>query len=248
MRKVLLTISFDGTCYHGWQAQRSGRGVVNALQQACLAASGETPEIVSSSRTDAGVHARALCAHLIVPASLHHLSAARLRTAINAQLPIDIRITDVAEVAPHFDARFDALRKEYQYQLWNHPVMNPMLRQQAWHVPYVLDEAAMRQTASLFVGRHDFRAFTSRRSGVLGDSMREVMRCEIERTDELWKIQIQASGFLYKMCRCMVGTLVQVARHRMSQEQVTSLLQGGNRTASGMNAPAHGLILWRVDY
>jgi len=248
MRKVLLTISFDGTCYLGWQAQRSGRGVANVLQRACFALSSETTEIVSSSRTDTGVHARALCAHLVVPSSLQHLSVRRLRTALNAQLPKDIRISEVAEVAPSFNARFDALRKEYHYHIWNHAIMNPLLRQQAWHVPFSLDESIMRQAAERFLGRHDFRAFTSHRDGVLGDSLREITRCEIHRVDELWTIKIQASGFLYKMCRCMVGTLVQVARHRMSLEDLSSLLQGGERQASGMNAPAHGLSLWQVDY
>lgn len=248
MRKVLLTLAFDGTHYHGWQRQRSGRGVGNALEQACHALSGEIPEIVSSSRTDTGVHARGLCAHLILPAALHRLSTPRLRSALNARLPADIRIVQIADVPPTFDARFHALSKEYHYQLWNHAVMNPLIRHQAWHMPYTLDEAAMRHAATLLQGRHDFRAFTSRRDGILGDTLRTLTHCEIHRAGDLWVIKLQASGFLYKMCRCLVGTLVQIARHRMTTEHLQSLLQGGTRCASGMNAPAHGLILETVHY
>lgn len=248
MRKVLLTITFDGTHYEGWKSQRAERGVCHVIEQSWHSLAGEIPEIISSSRTDAGVHALGLCAHLVIPEKLRQMPAPRIIHALNASLPADVRVTDARDVAADFHARFDALGKEYHYHIWNAPVMNPLLRHQAWHVPDALDRAAMQNAASAIVGRHDFRAFTSKREGILGDSFREVTRCQLTFTDSLLRIEIAATGFLYKMCRCIVGTLIAIGRGRMSQEQLSALLAGAPREMAGMNAPAHGLTLWRVEY
>lgn len=248
MRKVLLTIAFDGTHYEGWKSQRAQRGVCHVIEQAWQSLAGEIPEIISSSRTDSGVHALGLCAHVVIPDHLRQIPTTKIIHALNASLPDDVRVIDASDVPADFHARFDAIGKEYHYHIWNAPVMNPLLRQQAWHVPDLLDRVAMQKAASTIVGRHDFRAFTSKREGMLGDSFREVTRCEISGTDALIKVEIAASGFLYKMCRCIVGTLIAVGRGRMTHEHLTALFSGAPREMAGMNAPAHGLTLWRVEY
>ena len=233
--KFKLTLAYDGSAYQGWQSQKSGRGVQDQVESALARLFPSGPKLTGSSRTEAGVHALGLVAHFEVPEL--RMPVRHLALAINSLLPEDIRVTRAAKAVNAFHARFDAVSKEYRYRIWNHPAMNPLLRTQAWHVPRKLDLDAMREAAALFVGRHDFSAFTANRPGELGDPVRTLDRCEIRRR-----------GFLYKMCRGIVGTLVQVGEGRFPAAAVTSMFESRDRRKSGMNAPAHGLILWKVDY
>jgi tRNA pseudouridine38-40 synthase len=172
----------------------------------------------------------------------------RLVPALNALLPANIRILSAARTCASFHARFGATSKQYRYQIWNAPVMNPLSQGRAWHVPQELDLATMRQAATLLRGRHDFRAFTSRRDGQLTESSRVLARCEIRKSGPLLTFIIQADGFLYKMCRGIVGTLVKTGRGLMTCQQVSDLLTHPEMHAGKLNAPAHGLILWKVSY
>ena len=243
-----LTLAFDGAGYHGWQGQRSGRGVQDQVQAALAKLFKNPSPLVSSSRTDTGVHARALVAHFEVPADEFKMPPRQLVLAINALLPDDIRVRSAVRVPMAFNARFDALAKQYRYVVWNHAVMDPLRRGQAWHVPRALDLAAMEKAAGLFVGRHDFRAFTAKRPGVLKDPVRTLTRCEVRRRGSELTFVIEGSGFLYKMCRGIVGTLIQVGEGRFPPDEIKAMLAGGDRRAAGVNAPAHGLVLWQVRY
>jgi tRNA pseudouridine38-40 synthase len=246
--KIKLTIAYDGSAYQGWQAQRSGAGVQQVVEAALARLFGGKPELVSSSRTDAGVHAMGMVAHFVVAKQDFRMTTMSLPIAINACLPHDVRVLTAVRKPLSFHARFDASGKQYRYRVWNHAVMNPLLRSQAWHVPRTLDLAAMTAAAELLVGRHDFRAFTSNRGGELGDAVRTLTRCGIrKRGDELLFI-IEGGGFLYKMCRAIVGTLVQVGEGRFPPGEVKEMLAGGDRRKVGVNAPAHGLVLWKVFY
>ena len=240
-QRYKLTIAYDGTHHHGWHAGRSGRGVADHIQAALVKLFPAASELVGASRTDSGVHARGMVAHFDVPVAEARQTAGRLVAALNALLPEDIRVLSAARTCESFHARFGATSKQYRYQIWNHPVMNPLLLQRAWHVPQPLDVAAMREAAALLVGRHDFRAFTSRRDGLLGDSFRTMRRCEIRRAGPLVTIILEADGFLYKMCRGITGALVQVGRGNLSAS-------GNSECRPGLNAPAHGLTLWKVSY
>lgn len=244
--KLKLTLAYDGTAYQGWQSQRSGRGVQDQLHAALARLFPGAPQLTGSSRTDAGVHALGMVAHL-------ELEELRMPTrhfplALNALLPPDIRVLTAVRAKPDFHARFDAVAKQYRYRIWNHPAMNPLLRTQAWHVPRPLDLTAMRTAAALLTGRHDFRAFTAKRPGVLGDSIRTLERCEVRRRGAEITVILEASGFLYKMCRGIVGTLVQVGEGRFPAAAVSEILESRDRRTAGVNAPAHGLVLWRVWY
>jgi tRNA pseudouridine38-40 synthase len=246
--KFKLTIAFDGAAYQGWQSQRSGLGVQDQVEAALARLFASAPRVQGSSRTDAGVHAFGLIAHFEVPRAEFKMPVRHLALAINACLPEDIRVRSAARVAASFHARFDATGKQYRYHVWNGAVMNPLSRTQAWHVPRALDLEAMRQAAEYFVGRHDFRSFTANRGGVLEDAVRTLTRCEIRRAGPRLTFFLEGEGFLYKMCRGIVGTLVQIGYGKFSPEEVKAMLAKLDRRVAGMNAPAHGLVLWKVFY
>lgn len=246
--KFKLTIAYDGSAWQGWQSQKSGLGVQDQVEKALARLFGGSPKLESSSRTDAGVHARGLVAHFEIPRGAFRMPARHLPLAINALLPDDIRVVSAVRARPSFHARFDATGKQYRYHVWNHPVMDPLRRHDAWHVPRPLDLELMKQAASRFTGRMDFRAFTSNRGGGLLDSVRTVTRCEVRRQGPLVTILIEGGGFLYKMCRGIAGTIIQAGEGRFPPDEIARMLAGRDRKASGMNAPAHGLVLWKVFY
>jgi len=246
--KFKLTIVYDGTAYQGWQWQKTGTGVQELIEAAIAKLFPSKPRLVSSSRTDTGVHALGMVAHFEVPQAEFKLPEQRLALAINATLPPDIRVLTAVRARKKFHARFDASGKQYRYYVWSHPAMNPLLRTQAWHVPRPLDLTAMRAAAKLFVGRHDFRSFTANRGDELEDAVRTLTRCDVKRSGALLTFVIEGEGFLYKMCRGIVGTLVQIGYGRFPAPEIKTMLGHKDRRVAGMNAPAHGLVLWKVFY
>lgn len=248
MIRFKLTISFDGTAWQGWQSQKSGLAVQDQIESALARLFTGAPKLTASSRTDAGVHAYGLVAHFDVAADDFKMPDRHLVLAINALLPDDIRIRSAVRVGHGFHARFGAIRKQYRYTIWNHAVMNPLLRHSAWHVPRLLDVEAMRMAAAHFTGRHNFRAFTANRGAPLEDAVRTLSRCEIRKVGTKLTIILEGEGFLYKMCRGITGTLVQIGEGKFPPDAIPAMLAGQDRRASGVNAPAHGLILWKVYY
>ena len=246
--KFKLTLAFDGSAYQGWQSQRSGKGIQDQMEQALARLFPSAPKVQGSSRTDAGVHALGMVAHFEVPEGEFRMPVPHLLLAINACLPDDIRILKAVRTRADFHARFDATGKEYRYRIWNGAAMNPLLRTQAWHVPRPLDFHAMRAAAPLFVGRHDFRSFTANRGGELLDAVRTLTRCDIRRRGPELTVILEGGGFLYKMCRGITGTLVQIGEGRFPPEEVETMLAKHDRRVAGMNAPAHGLVLRKVHY
>src|SRR5437879_5608291 len=147
MLKFKLTIAYDGTAYQGWQVQQTGTGVQEKIEAALGKMFPSVKRIHSSSRTDTGVHALGMVAHVEIPRAEFKMPAARLALALNAHLPADIRVVSAVRCRADFHARFHATGKQYRYFIWNHPAMNPLLRHQAWHVPRPLDFGAMRDAA-----------------------------------------------------------------------------------------------------
>jgi tRNA pseudouridine38-40 synthase len=248
MLKFRLTIAYDGTGYEGWQVQKIGTGVQEKVEGALAKLFPSGPRVHSSSRTDTGVHAMGMVAHFEAPVAECRMSPRKLALALNAWLPEDIRVLSAARARKEFHARFDAAGKQYRYSIWNHAAMNPLRRHTAWHMPRALNVPAMRHAASLFIGRHDFTAFTSNPGYARKSTVRTLSRCDLRKTGHLLTFIIEGDGFLYKMCRGIVGTVTQVGLGKFPAEEVTKMLKNKDRRLAGMTAPAHGLTLWKVFY
>ena len=246
--KFKLLIAYDGANYEGWQVQKIGTGVQQLIEEAFRKVFPSVTRIHSSSRTDTGVHALGMVAHVEIPADEFKMTLAKLPLAINAHLPQDIRILSVSHAPENFHARFDAKGKQYRYFIWNHPAMNPLLRSQAWHVSQKLDVPAMRRAARLFLGKHDFKSFAGTRNYEMESTVRTLTRCDIRKTGPVLTFYLEGDGFLYKMCRGIVGTLVQLGRGKFSESDLKAMLAARDRRVAGMTAPAHGLVLWKVFY
>jgi tRNA pseudouridine38-40 synthase len=246
--KAKLTIAYDGAGYAGWQTQKIGVGVQQVIEEAMAKLFGQGCQLRSSSRTDAGVHALGMVADVELPDRAPANLPRKLALALNAHLPSDIRIMSAVRAKLDFDARFHAKGKQYRYFIWNAPGMNPLLRHTAWHVARPLDMTAMRAAARLFVGKHDFKSLAGTREYEMKSTVRTVMRCQIQRRGPAITIIIEGDGFLYKMCRGIVGTLAQIGQGKIPASEVGAILEKKDRRAAGMTAPAHGLILWKVFY
>jgi tRNA pseudouridine38-40 synthase len=246
--RLRLTVAFDGTNYFGWQWQPEDISVQQRVEEALSRVLPCKPRVNGCSRTDTGVHARALVAHCDVPRPEFKMPARKLVLAVNAHLPDDIRITAAAQAKTGFHARFSARGKQYRYFVWNHFAHNPLLRHQSWQVPRPLDLRAMRAAAAQLVGRHDFLAFSATPGYARRHTVRQLRRCEVKRSGPLITIILEADGFLYKMCRGIVGTLVQVGLGRFEADHVRPMLESRDRCLAGMTAPAQGLVLWKVFY
>jgi len=246
--KFKLVIAYDGTNYEGWQVQKTGLGVQQRVEEALQKLFPSAGRIHGSSRTDTGVHALGMVAHFEIPKGEFRMPIRKLALAINSGLPEDIRVLSVSRARPKFHARFDAKGKQYRYFIWNHTAMNPLLRQQAWHVPLPLDFAAMRRAAKMFIGKHDFKSFAVNRNYEMESTVRTVTRCEFRRSGRLVTFIIEGDGFLYKMCRGIVGTIVQAGQGKFPPDDVKTMLDAKDRRLAGMTAPARGLVLWKVFY
>jgi tRNA pseudouridine38-40 synthase len=170
-----------------------------------------------------------------------------LLRGLNSILPPDVALLEAAEAASHFDARFSARGKVYRYTVWNHLVRSPRRARTAWHVRQVLDMEAMRATAALLVGEHDFRAFRASDCD-RKTTRRLVRRLEVDRQGAIVTFDVEATAFLKNMVRILVGTLIDVGRGRLEPAIVSRMLETGDRTVGGMTAPACGLTLLRVIY
>ena len=244
MRRLLLTLRYDGTNYHGWQVQKNACTVQQTLQDAAEAVLGARPGITGCSRTDAGVHAEMFCAHLDTASAI---PCERLPAALNAHLPRDIAVYGCREVAPDFHARYACRGKTYRYQFYNGAVRNPFYEGRALHVHAPLDADLLARAAGGFTGTHDFRGFCAAGSSV-EDTVRTVPRAAVTREGELVVFRVTADGFLYNMVRIMAGTLLAVAAGELAPQEVAAVVASGDRLRAGKTAPAYGLYLERVYY
>ena len=247
-KKFKLVIAYDGTAYEGWQMQKTGTGVQEKVELALARLFPGAPRLHSSSRTDTGVHALGMVAHFEVAPAEFNMPVRKLALAINAWLPEDIRVMAASRARETFHARFDATGKQYRYFVWNHTAMNPLLRHRAWQVTRPLNLKAMRAAAPRLVGRHDFKSFAASRNYEMESTRRRLTRCDIKKSGPQLTFIIEGDGFLYKMCRGIVGTLVQIGLGKFPPAEIRRMLATKDRRVSGMTAPAHGLVLWKVFY
>lgn len=245
-----LLLQYDGTDFHGWQVQEDLRTVQGELTSALSLIDGRSVSVHGSGRTDAGVHAEGQVASVDIQ---RDISPEKLRSAINANIGRDVRVLTVDTAADDFHARYSALEKTYVYRIVTGPVISPFWSRYAHHDARRLDLESMKQVAELFLGKHDWTAFSAAQSDV-EDRVRTVARLEIlPRTDErlrgtLIEIRVSADGFLRYMVRAIAGTLMALGRGELDPDAIGEALESGNRPLAAVTAPAHGLTLLSVRY
>lgn len=244
-QRLKLIIAYDGAPFEGWQSQSHRNTIQDHLERAFKRISGDIVRVHGASRTDAGVHALAQCAHADVS---RKLTPTRWASALNALLPPTIRVLRCQRVPNNFHARFSAKGKVYRYRIWAAPVLPPLEYGRAWKVIPPLDWEVMRSAAARFAGTHDFAGFAANRGQRETDSIRTIHSVNARRRGSCLTIDFDGDGFLYKMVRLAVGSLVQCATGKMTVDNIVERL-GGQRSHEGrLVAPAEGLFLVRVRY
>lgn len=245
-RRLKLILSYNGAPFAGWQSQANGNGIQDHVEAAFRNLCGETVRVHGAGRTDAGVHAFAQCAHVDVPAK--RFTPATWLNGLNALLPPEIRIERCFAARSDFHARFDAKAKTYRYRIWNAEVLSALKVGKVWHVISPIDRIIIAEVARQFVGRHDFAAFTANRGHPVTDTVRTIKAAKVRTRGALIEIEFSGDGFLYKMVRLLVGTLVRCATGKDRLESVRERLSKPATAGSREVAPAAGLYLVRVGY
>jgi tRNA pseudouridine38-40 synthase len=245
-----LLLQYDGTNFHGWQIQEGLRTVQGELTRVLSLLDDRDVVLNGSGRTDAGVHAEGQVASVQLQ---REITAPKLRSAINGNLPADVRVLFVDEVAADFHARYSAESKTYTYRIVHGPVMSPFWCRYALLESRPLDLERMRSCARLFLGEHDWTAFSAAQSDA-ESRVRNVSRCDVDRGWDssghchLIEIHVTANGFLRYMVRSIVGTLLACGRGEIDEATVARAICEGQRELVGATAPAQGLTLKSVQY
>lgn len=242
-RRVMAVIEYDGTDYLGFQWQPEGRTIQGELERVLAELTGQATKIIGAGRTDAGVHAVGQVISF-VPRWRHSLP--ELQRAMNALLPADIAVHQMAWVADDFHPRFNAVSRAYRYTILNRPIRSPLVQRFAYHYPKPLDVNAMHRAAQCLVGSHDFASFGHPPQGE--NTVRQVYQAACTRQDPFIYFDIVANAFLYRMVRNIVGTLLRVGMGELAVEGFEEILQARDGKRTGPPVPAHGLCLMRVNY
>lgn len=245
--RIKLTIAYDGTRFSGWQVQANAQSIQAILQKALETVLRHPINLTGAGRTDAGVHALGQTAHFDTNTNI---DLSRLRYSVNALLPVEIRVLDATCVPDDFHARYSATGKIYHYHLHLEKVMDPTMRLYRTPVFGAFDRKAFETAAQHFLGEHDFIAFAneSDRGAAAHDSVRALKRLDIIEQEGGLRLEFEGNGFLYKMVRNIVGTLLDVAAGRTSSDLVPEILREKKRSLAGPTAPALGLFLMKVQY
>ncbi len=245
MRNIRLTLEYDGTSYCGWQRQKNGLSIQQVVEESIGRITGEKVRLIGSGRTDRGVHALGQVANFHTDSSLKERG---LLLGINSVLPEDIVVRTLDEVEPDFHASFSAKSKIYLYRICNRSVRPAIERRYSWFLWQPLCVEAMRESAALFLGSHDFSSFCSTHADG-SNRVRTVLSLKIEKDcREFVKIFIEADGFLRYMVRTIVGLLADVGLGKCTKEKVREIIEAKNRPSAGLTAPPQGLFLLQVKY
>ena len=244
IRKIKLTVAYDGYSYHGWQIQPGMKTIQQTLAEAIELLTGQKVELAGASRTDAGVSALGQAVTFQIDSPIPTENFAR---AITHRLPADIAVAEAIEVAPDFDVIRDVKSKLYRYTIFT-GLVRPVLRiRHCWHIPEKLDACVMAKAASFLVGKKDFKSFAAA-ADKRESSTRTIFRCDVAGEGDWIYIDVEGDGFLYNMVRNIVGTLVEAGIGRMKPEKMAAILEATDRTAAGPIAPAEGLCLMWIKY
>lgn len=253
-QRYKLTLAYRGTSYHGWQMQPAnemwkgdappeGHGIPTiqeTVKRAIESVVGHPIQLVGSSRTDAGVHAKAQLAHF--DTDQLQIPIKGLREASNARLPADVLIKSIEPVPDSFDAISSTARKRYQYFIWNTPDRPNFFPDLVWHRWMKLDVKKMHEAAKVLEGEHDFASFARPGHG-RDNTVRTVFDCSVSGRSPKVIVGVEGSGFLWNMVRIIVGTLVEVGMNKYGADEVARMLAAKNRKAAGPTAPPQGLYL-----
>ncbi|HTZ18173.1 MAG TPA: tRNA pseudouridine(38-40) synthase TruA [Dissulfurispiraceae bacterium] len=255
MRNIRLLIQYDGTAYSGWQSQPDAATIQGLLEGCLKKITGEDISVIAAGRTDAGVHALGQVACLRTSSGM---APDVLRNALDALLPVDIRIMRADEADESFHARFSARSKSYVYIISTDRIIAPFLHRYVWRLPYNLDIAAMKESIPYFDGTHDFSAFRGSGCGAR-TAVRTIIKSSLEAygsfdfmvfrlSGNFIKVRFEGDAFLRHMVRNMVGTLVEVGRGRIKPSDIEIIMKGLDRRCAGPTAPACGLFLENITY
>ena len=245
--KYKLTISYDGTNYGGWQYQPNTLTIQEVIEKAFETLFKKKIPVVGSSRTDAGVHALGQVAQIQLDDPIEPI---KLLYSLNGLLPHDIRIISIEAVDDDFHVRFDAKRKVYHYHLWCELFHNPCQRSYSYHVRHKIDPELLKKACSYFVGTHNFKAFANENSKGAAQScpVKTLFSLNVFEQPGGYRLEFEGSGFLYKMVRNIVGTLLACARGKLDLPLIPEIFAKQDRRLLPKSAPAHGLFLMRIDY
>lgn len=244
MKRIMLTVAYDGTAYNGWQVQPNGITIEGELNRALKELLGEDIAVIGASRTDAGVHA--LC-NMAVFDTNSRILPEKIAPALNARLPEDIRVQSSVEVASGFHPRRCNTKKTYEYRIYTGKYENPVGRQYAHFVYVPLDVGKMQKAAEYLVGEHDFKSFCAAQAQVL-TTVRTLYSAEVKQEGAYLIIRVSGNGFLFNMVRIIAGTLLEVGKGKLEPEQMKEILEAEDRQAAGPTAPARGLTLVSFEF
>jgi tRNA pseudouridine38-40 synthase len=245
--RLKLTLAYDGTLFAGWQSQAHENTIQDHLEKAIRCVVGKAVRVHGAGRTDAGVHALAQCAHIDLPDRVR--SPNDWQRTLNALLPARIRVMRARYVSNEFHARFSARAKTYRYRIWAGPVLPPFEVNRAWHITAPVDFGKLGSAASAFAGKHDFRAFTANRGKPNENTQRTIRRVRTKKSGAMITIEFEGDGFLYKMVRLMVGSIVECALGKIPLQTLKDRLSlPSGVSVARLVAPAAGLILVRIRY
>ena len=244
MRKIKLTVQYDGSRYSGWQTQPGKRTIQGELVEALSNLVGVRTPVHGASRTDAGVSALGQVALFEIDCPI---PTENFPNALNGRLPHNIVVTSAEEVPPKFNLLGDVKSKLYRYTIYTGRYRPVLKLNQCWHLHKKLDVAAMNEAAQLLVGTKDFKSFASA-ADMRESSVRTIFRCEVTSKEKWIYIDVEGDGFLYNMVRNIVGTLVEIGTGRWNPEKINEILEAKDRTAAGRLAPPQGLCLMWIRY
>ena len=247
MRRIRITVSYDGTGFHGWQVQPGLPTIQGILEEIVSGIEGRPVQVAGSGRTDAGVHALAQVAAFSIE---NPIPPANLRKAVNRLLPPAIRVLEVQEAAPDFHPRFQAIAKTYEYRMFRGEVCPPFVWAYAHHHPYPLDEERMTALAPLLAGEHDFTAFAAsdERDAEGRSKVRTVFSSRLTRDGDWLRYRVRGSGFLKHMVRNIAGLLIEAGKGNVDEARLRDYLANRVLGTAGPTAPARGLFLLSVEY
>lgn len=239
MKRVLLTVAYDGTNYCGWQLQPNAKTIEGELNKHLSELFGQEIHVIGASRTDAGVHA--LC-NLAVFDVATRMPAEKVSYALNQRLPEDIRIQQSQQVSNDFHPRKIETRKTYEYCIYNAKFPNPIKRLYSYYTYVPLDVEKMKKAAAYMVGEHNFMSLSTFKPEV-ASTVRTIYDLSVEKENELIRIRVTGNGFLYNMVRIIAGTLMEVGKGRIEPDAIPSIIEGKDRALGGPTAPPEGLTL-----